>query len=51
MDDMFELRASISGVDMDQEAMKLMEYQASYEAAAKVLSVSNQLLGELMNIA
>ena len=50
MDDMFELRNSISGVDLDQEAMKLMEYQASYEAAARVLTVSNQLLGELMNI-
>ena len=49
MDDMFELRSSISGVDLDQEAMKLMEYQASYEAAARVLTVSNQLLGELMN--
>ena len=46
---MFELRSSISGVDLDQEAMKLMEYQASYEAAARVLTVSNQLLGELMN--
>ena len=37
MNDMFELRNSISGVDLDQEAMKLMEYQASYEAAARVL--------------
>ena len=51
MDDMFELRQSISGVDMDEEAMKLMEYQASYEAAARVLTVTNQLLGDLMNIA
>ena len=50
MNDMFELRNSISGVDLDQEAMKLMEYQASYEAAARVLTVSNQLLGELMNM-
>jgi flagellar hook-associated protein 1 FlgK len=50
MDDMFELRNSIAGVDLDQEAMKLMEYQASYEAAARVLTVSNQLLGELMNM-
>jgi flagellar hook-associated protein 1 FlgK len=50
MDDMFELRNSISGVDLDQEAMKLMEYQASYEAAARVLTISNQLLGELMNM-
>ena len=50
MDDMFELRTSISGVDLDQEAMKLMEYQAPYEAAARVLTISNQLLGELMNV-
>ena len=50
MDDMFELRSSISGVDLDEEAARLMEFQASYEASARVLSVTNQLIQEIMNV-
>ena len=29
---------------------RLIEYQASYEVASKVISVTNQMLQELMNI-
>ena len=47
---MEELRSSISGVDLDNEAARLIEYQASYEAASKVISVTNQMLQTLMNI-
>ena len=50
LNDMNELRNSISGVDLDSEAARLIEYQASYEAASKVISVTNQMLQELMNI-
>ena len=50
MDDMFELRSSISGVDLDEEAARLMEFQSSYEASARVLSVTNQLIQEIMNV-
>ncbi|MBM75747.1 MAG: flagellar hook-associated protein FlgK [Proteobacteria bacterium] len=50
MQDMFELRSSVSGVDLDEEASKLIEYQASYEAASRVLSTTNQMLRDLMNI-
>jgi len=50
MEDIDELRASISGVNLDEEAIRLMQYQASYEAASRVISVTNNLLGELMNI-
>ena len=50
MEDITELRASISGVNLDEEAIKLMEYQASYEAASRVISVTNMLLGQLMEI-
>ena len=50
MEDINELRASISGVNLDEEAVKLMEYQASYEAASRVISVTNRLLGELMDV-
>jgi flagellar hook-associated protein 1 FlgK len=50
MEDISELRASISGVNLDEEAIKLMEYQAAYEAASRVISVTNMLLGQLMEI-
>jgi len=50
MEDINELRASISGVNLDEEAVKLMEYQASYEAASRVISVTNMLLGQLMDV-
>jgi flagellar hook-associated protein 1 FlgK len=50
MEDITELRASISGVNLDEEAVKLMQYQASYEAASRVISVTNNLLGQLMEI-
>jgi flagellar hook-associated protein 1 FlgK len=50
LEDINELRASVSGVNLDEEAIKLMEYQASYEAAARVISVTNRLLGEIMEI-
>jgi flagellar hook-associated protein 1 FlgK len=49
--DLSEMRASISGVNFDEEAANLMHYQASYEAAARVITVSNSLLGTLMEIA
>ena len=44
------MRAAISGVNFDEEASNLMHYQASYEAAARVITVSNGLLGTLMEI-
>ena len=50
LEDIDELRSSVSGVNLDEEAVKLMEYQASYEAAARVISVTNRLLGEIMEI-
>ena len=43
-------RDSLSGVSLDDEASNLSEYQRSYEAAAKVLSVLNQLLADAINI-
>lgn len=46
--DLSEMRSAISGVNFDEEAANLMHYQASYEAAARVITVSNSLLGTLM---
>ena len=46
---MEEFAKPISGVDLDNEAARLIEY-LSYEAASKVISVTNQMLQTLMNI-
>lgn len=43
-------RDSLSGVSLDDEAANLSQYQRSYQAAAKVLSVLDQLLAAAINI-
>jgi flagellar hook-associated protein 1 FlgK len=43
-------RDSISAVSLDDEAANLTQYQRSYEAAAKVLSVLDSLLGDALNL-
>jgi flagellar hook-associated protein 1 FlgK len=50
LEDAEALRESISGVDLDEEAASLLEWQAAYQAAARVVTTSNELLNELMNI-
>ena len=46
--DLQGLRDAISGVDLDEEAANLIEFQASYQAAAKVLRTSSELFDTLM---
>jgi flagellar hook-associated protein 1 FlgK len=41
---------SVSGVSLDQEAANLTQYQRSYEAAAKVLTIVDELLAEAINL-
>jgi len=48
--DLHELNHNLSGVDLDEEAGNLIMYQAAYQAAAKVISTSNQMLGTLMQL-
>jgi flagellar hook-associated protein 1 len=43
-------RESVSGVSLDEETVNLMKYQHGYEAAAKVISVADELLQTLMNM-
>jgi flagellar hook-associated protein 1 FlgK len=43
-------RDAISGVSLDQEAANLTQYQRSYEAAAKVFSIVDQLLADALNL-
>lgn len=43
-------RQQQSGVDLNQEAAALVEYQRAYEANAEMLTVLNQLMQETINI-
>ncbi len=43
------MRESLSGVSLDEEMVTLSKYQRAYEAAAKVLSTVDELLGELIS--
>ena len=43
-------RDAVSAVSLDQEAANLTQYQRSYEAAAKVFSIVNQLLADAINL-
>lgn len=43
------LRQSISGVNTDEEATKMIEFQNAYNAAAKFISVFDQMLQTLIN--
>ena len=43
-----QLRQSISGVDQNQQAANMVEYQNSYNAAAKFISIFDQMLQTLI---
>ena len=44
-------RASITGVNLDEEAARLIQYQQGYQAAAKVLQVAQSLFDSLLQVA
>ncbi len=44
------LRQSISGVDTNNQAAKMVEYQNSYDAAAKFISIYDQMLQSLISM-
>ncbi len=48
LDDIIALRDSVSAVDLDEEATNLLAYQASYQAAARIITATNDMLGVLM---
>ena len=43
-------QSALSGVSLDDEASNLTEYQRSYEAAAKVFSIVDELLASALNL-
>lgn len=45
-----EIRDSISAVSLDEEMTNIIKYQQAYTAAAKLISVSDEMLKDLLNI-
>ena len=45
------LRTSASGVNLDEEAARLIQYQQSYQAAAKVLQIAQTIFQNVLDIA
>ena len=50
LNDLDELYQNLHGVDMDEEAANLVMYQSAYQASAKVMSVTNELMQNLLNL-
>jgi len=44
------LRQQVSGVSLDEEAVRLVQLQSSYQAASKVVTVVDQLTQAIMNM-
>ena len=44
-----DTRSSISGVNLDEEAANLIKFQQAYQAAARVITVSDTLFQSLLN--
>ncbi len=44
-------RSATSGVNLDEEAARLIQFQQSYQAAAKVLKVAQDVFSDLLSIA
>lgn len=45
-----QLRDSVSGVNLDEEMVNLVQYQRGYEAASRVIRSINDILDELMRM-
>ena len=43
-------RESVSGVNLDEEMVNLVKYQAAYNAAAKMITMGDDMLNSLMNM-
>jgi len=49
-DDAVASEQSISGVNLDEEAARMMQYQQAYQAAAKVISAAQTVFDTLLNL-
>jgi len=49
-DSLYNQRQAISGVNTDEELISMIQFQRAYEASAKVITTTNQMLSTLMGI-
>lgn len=50
VDQLKNMRESISGVSLDEEATKMIEYQKSFEASARVIKMADEMFDTILNI-
>lgn len=50
LDQLNNIRESISGVSLDEEATKMIEYQKAYEASARVIKMADEMFDTVLNI-
>ncbi|MFH1466334.1 MAG: flagellar hook-associated protein FlgK [Pseudomonadota bacterium] len=50
IEDLGALYDSMTGVDLDAQAVELIQWQAAYQAAARVISAGDAMLDELMGL-
>lgn len=50
LDGALNAESSVSGVNLDEEASRLMQYQQQYQAAAKLLAIAKQTFDEILTI-
>ncbi len=50
MDQLGEMRDSVSGVNLDEEMTDLIKLQQAYEAAAKLVTIADEMLQSLMQM-
>jgi len=43
-------RESVSGVSLDEEMVNLVKFEAAYNAAAKMISMADDMLNMLMSV-
>lgn len=46
---MFNLRESVSGVSVDEELTRMVQFQYGFQASARVVSMSDDILNEIIN--
>lgn len=49
-DDAVTAESAVAGVNLDEEASRLMQFQQQYQAAAKVLATANLIFDEILSI-
>ncbi len=50
LDAALNAESSVSGVNLDEEAARLIQYQQQYQAAAKLVAIAGSLFDELLSI-